>query len=60
MIKAYIVCSLIFKLAMICLAVASPVWITPGYYWWTAFGLTMYVAQGFAFTKRLDSVWVVL
>jgi hypothetical protein len=51
----YIVCDLIFCLAMMALAIASPVWITPGVYWWTGFALFLMFAQSYAFTKRLNS-----
>lgn len=53
--STYIVCCLVFMLAMITLAVAAPVWITPGYYWWTAFGIFGAVSQSNSFVKRLNS-----
>ena len=51
----YILCNFFFCLALLALAVASPVWITPGYYWWTAFGILMLFLQGSCYNKRLNS-----
>jgi hypothetical protein len=52
---AYMVLSTITELVFIALAVAAPIWITPGYYWWTAFGIFMCLACSNGFTKRLNS-----
>ena len=51
----YIVCDLIFSLALLALAVFSPVWITPGQYWWTALSIFFLLGQANSFTKRLNS-----
>jgi len=51
----YIVCSMIESLFLISLAVAAPIWITPGYYWWTALALFLIGSSGNAFGKRLNS-----
>lgn len=51
----YIICDLIGSLALLALAVAAPVWITPGIYWWTAFSIVLIFVQSAAFTKRLNS-----
>ena len=51
----YMLCDLVFCLVVLALAVAAPIWITPGYYWWTGFAIFMIVGQGHAFTKRLNS-----
>lgn len=51
----YIVCSTISELAWLSLAVVAPKWITPGYYWWTAFALLLMILNSIAFTKRLDN-----
>jgi hypothetical protein len=50
----YLICDLVISLVTLGLAVAAPVWITPGYYWWTAFAILLMFAQGVAFTKRLN------
>ena len=36
---AYVVCKTIFNLSLMGMAMAAPVFFTPGYYWWTAFFL---------------------
>lgn len=51
----YIVCDMIFSLALLVFAAVSPIWITPGYYWWTTFAILGLLSQGTAFTKRLNS-----
>lgn len=51
----YIVCDTVFVLALLAFAAAAPVWVTPGYYWWTALAIFMMFSQGYAFTKRLNS-----
>ena len=50
---AYIVCRSIEAWLLLALAVASPVWITPGRYFWTAFALGWIVTNGFSYTYRL-------
>lgn len=40
----YIICTLIMEIFLITLAALSPIYLTPGYYWWTAFGLAMLVS----------------
>lgn len=51
----YVVFNIIFQLIMLSLAVFSPIYITPGYYWWTGFGIMiMFLAAG-SLTRRLDS-----
>jgi len=51
----YIVCTMIEDLFLLSLAVAAPIWITPGYYWWTTLALWLIGANGNAFGKRLNS-----
>jgi len=51
----YMVLSTITELAYVALAVAAPILITPGYYWWTAFGILMCFGCSHGFTKRLNS-----
>ncbi len=52
---SYMVLSAICQLSFVALAVAAPIWITPGYYWWTAFGILMMFSASIGFTKRLNS-----
>jgi hypothetical protein len=51
----YIIRSFIFELAMLALAVAAPIWLTPGKYWWTLFAIIASVGQSRAFSDRLNS-----
>lgn len=51
----YLLTDLVLSLALLALAVAAPVWITPGYYWWTSLAIFMMFCQSYAFTKRLNS-----
>ena len=50
----YLFCKLVLTLALLSIAVAAPVWITPGYYWWTGFALLLLVTESAAFTKRIE------
>lgn len=50
----YLLCNLVWNLVLLALAVAAPIYITPGDYWWTAFDILLMIGQGFAFTKRLN------
>jgi len=51
----YIICSLIGDAFLLFFAAVSPIWITPGYYWWAAFAIFMLFASAYGFTKRLNS-----
>lgn len=51
----YLIGDLIMCILLLALAVAAPLWITPGYYWWTAFSIFLMLSQSYAFTKRLNS-----
>lgn len=51
----YIICQTICYLVLLALAVAAPVWITPGYYYWTLFGIFLMIAESYGFENRLDS-----
>ena len=51
----YIICSLLGDIMMLGLAVAAPIYLTPGYYWWTAFGVLMILFGSHGFSRRLDS-----
>jgi len=52
---AYIVCSTVFELAFLFLAVVAPMWITPGLYWWTAAAVFLMACTSKGFTDRLNS-----
>ncbi len=51
----YLLCDLVLCLVALALAVAAPIWITPGYYLWTGFAIFLMFSQSYAFTKRLNS-----
>lgn len=51
----YLIVDLVLYVVFLALAVAAPIWITPGQYWWTAFSIFLLFSQGCAFTKRLNS-----
>ena len=52
---AYIVCSMLFSLGLLILAILTPVIVTPGYYWWSALCLLLMATQSHAFSRRLNS-----
>jgi len=52
---AYIVCSALIELAYAALMVISPLWITPGWYYWSAFWFLMLCLGSAGFTKRVNS-----
>ena len=51
----YIISSLISESLFLALAVFSPIYITPGYYWWTVFGIIIFFTCGLGFSLRLNS-----
>jgi hypothetical protein len=55
----YLVCTLIETLALLLLAMIVPVWITPGYYWWTVVCFVLLAGSGHSFTKRVND-WGIL
>jgi len=52
---AYIIVSLIGDIFYLSAAVITPILVTPGYYWWTAFFLILAMATSCGLTKRLNS-----
>ena len=52
---AYIVTSWLGVFGLLGIAIAAPIYWTPGYYWWTALALVFVFAQSVSFTKRLNS-----
>ena len=51
---AYIAFITISDIFLLLFAALAPVYITPGYYWWTALALLFIVSNSVAFTKRMD------
>jgi hypothetical protein len=52
---AYIFAVLILELVLLALAVFAPIYITPGYYWWTVFAIIVLTSSGASATRQLDS-----
>ena len=50
----YIVCSLFFDITMLILAIITPVYFTPGWYWWSAFCVILLMSSAKAFGERID------
>lgn len=53
--STYLICSLILEIVLLGLAVFAPIYITPGYYWWTAFAIFLMVVNAMGFSDRLDT-----
>jgi len=51
----YMILSTITEVGFLAFAVAAPIYITPDYYWWTAFGIFMMFACSHGFTRRVNS-----
>ena len=51
----YIICSMIEGLILLALAVAAPIWITPGYYWWSVIAFMLMTASSDACVRRMNS-----
>ena len=52
--KLYLTYAFIFELILLAGAVLTPIYLTPGYYWWTAFFLMLFVATSESVGKRID------
>ena len=52
----YTLCVFFCVMYFITLALITPVWVTPGYYWWTAFFLIQAFAISNKAGKRFDSM----
>lgn len=52
--KLYLTYVFIFQLILLAGAVLIPIYLTPGYYWWTAFFLMLLVATSANVSKRID------
>lgn len=51
----YMILATIIEIVFLALAVAAPIWITPDYYWWTAFSIFMLFASSYGATERMNS-----
>ena len=51
---AYIYADLVYSIFLIVFAAVAPVWITHGYYWWTAFAILGLIVQSHAYTQRIN------
>jgi len=51
----YMVLSFIEYAFLFAFSVAAPIYVTPGYYWWTAIGIYLMYECGCAFGRRLNS-----
>ena len=54
MIRTYIICSTVLDIFLLLGAVLIPIYITPGYYYWTAILIFMFLSAGNSFSKRID------
>lgn len=50
----YMVCHTVFVCLMIVLAMLAPLYITPGYYWWSILLVVFALADGVVYGKRVD------
>lgn len=50
----YIICSLVSDLALLAGAILTPIYATPGYYWWSALLIIFMIASSVGFTERLN------
>ena len=50
----YVICYFIFQLVLLIGAVLIPVYITPGYYWWTAYFIIGSLINAHYFGERMD------
>jgi len=51
----YILCATLIDLSLLSLAVFSPLYLTPGMYYWTFGGLVLMVIASVRFSKRLNT-----
>jgi len=52
--SAYVWSLVIGQLVMLAAAVLIPVYVTPGYYWWTAFFVFLVAIDGYALGLRMN------
>lgn len=52
--KTYLICVMIEDIFLLLFAALSPIYITPGYYWWTGLALFFAISGSHAFTKRVN------
>ena len=51
----YIICDLIGSFVLLGLAIVTPIYVTPGYYWWTVFCLLCLMSESISFANRLNT-----
>ena len=51
---AYIVCLCVLDIFVLSAAIITPVYITPGNYWWSVILILLLLMSGFSFSHRLD------
>lgn len=51
----YMIVMMITDFVLLGVAIGAPIWLTPGYYWWTAFCIFLMFSNAVAFTNRLNS-----
>lgn len=52
--KTYLIIQLIMGIFLILFAALTPVYVTPGYYYWSAFCVFLLLSNSFAYTKRIN------
>mgnify|MGYP000016904759 CR=1 FL=1 len=50
----YMILNAVLILSFLFAAIVTPVWITPGYYFWTAFCIFLMMAASYSFSRRFD------
>lgn len=51
----YIVCSLIEETFFFLMAILTPIYFTPGYYWWSVISIALLLIGSYGFGSRLNS-----
>ena len=51
---SYIVCTMLTEAMFFVAALLAPIYLTPGWYWWTAACIFLMLATGRGFTKRVN------
>ncbi|RLA05142.1 MAG: hypothetical protein DRQ47_01895 [Gammaproteobacteria bacterium] len=54
MIRTYLILTFLTQIIFLAGAILIPVYITPGYYYWTALLLLMFFMSGYALSQRLN------
>lgn len=51
----YLICCSVGNIFFLLMAVITPIYLTPGYYWWTALFIFFVVSQSKNVSKRMNS-----